>query len=61
MEGGLISDGVIAQDIKQASSFWRIREVKYFMNGSELCKFLINAFKTPIVAVLLYNYIQIFK
>ncbi|KAH7667103.1 D-2-hydroxyglutarate dehydrogenase protein [Dioscorea alata] len=26
MEGGLISDGVIAQDINQASSFWRIRE-----------------------------------
>lgn len=27
MEGGLISDGVVAQDINQASSFWRIREV----------------------------------
>lgn len=27
MEGGLISDGVLAQDINQASSFWRIREV----------------------------------
>lgn len=27
MEGGLISDGVISQDINQASSFWRIREV----------------------------------
>ncbi|KAM0937213.1 putative D-2-hydroxyglutarate dehydrogenase [Dioscorea sansibarensis] len=26
MEGGLIADGVIAQDINQASSFWRIRE-----------------------------------
>ncbi|KAG2696305.1 hypothetical protein I3760_07G053500 [Carya illinoinensis] len=26
MEGGLISDGVLAQDINQASSFWRIRE-----------------------------------
>ncbi|XP_030974248.1 D-2-hydroxyglutarate dehydrogenase, mitochondrial-like isoform X3 [Quercus lobata] len=26
MEDGLISDGVIAQDINQASSFWRIRE-----------------------------------
>ncbi|KAL4644312.1 hypothetical protein ACB092_02G156200 [Castanea dentata] len=26
MEGGLISDGVIAQDINQASSFWNIRE-----------------------------------
>ncbi|KAK4585190.1 hypothetical protein RGQ29_022736 [Quercus rubra] len=26
MEGGLISDGVIAQDINQASSFWHIRE-----------------------------------
>ncbi|XVE82548.1 hypothetical protein DITRI_Ditri16bG0014100 [Diplodiscus trichospermus] len=26
MDGGLISDGVIAQDINQASSFWRIRE-----------------------------------
>ncbi|KMZ56743.1 UDP-N-acetylmuramate dehydrogenase, partial [Zostera marina] len=26
MEGGLISDGVVAQDINQASSFWRIRE-----------------------------------
>ncbi|GMH24566.1 hypothetical protein Nepgr_026409 [Nepenthes gracilis] len=26
MESGLISDGVIAQDINQASSFWRIRE-----------------------------------
>ncbi|GAB2227358.1 hypothetical protein Droror1_Dr00009176 [Drosera rotundifolia] len=26
MENGLISDGVIAQDINQASSFWRIRE-----------------------------------
>ena len=27
MEGGLISDGVLAQDINQASSFWHIREV----------------------------------
>lgn len=27
MEGGLISDGVLAQDINQAFSFWRIREV----------------------------------
>lgn len=26
MEGGLISDGVLAQDMNQASSFWRIRE-----------------------------------
>ncbi|KAF8410542.1 hypothetical protein HHK36_003073 [Tetracentron sinense] len=26
MEGGLISDGVVAQDINQASSFWHIRE-----------------------------------
>ncbi|XP_010932808.1 probable D-2-hydroxyglutarate dehydrogenase, mitochondrial isoform X2 [Elaeis guineensis] len=26
MEGGLISDGAIAQDINQASSFWQIRE-----------------------------------
>ncbi|XP_038725643.1 D-2-hydroxyglutarate dehydrogenase, mitochondrial isoform X2 [Tripterygium wilfordii] len=26
MEAGLISDGVIAQDINQASAFWRIRE-----------------------------------
>ncbi|XP_028051322.1 D-2-hydroxyglutarate dehydrogenase, mitochondrial isoform X2 [Camellia sinensis] len=26
MEGGLISDGVLAQDINQALSFWRIRE-----------------------------------
>lgn len=26
MEAGLISDGVLAQDINQASSFWRIRE-----------------------------------
>ncbi|KAL9272624.1 D-2-hydroxyglutarate dehydrogenase, mitochondrial-like protein [Drosera capensis] len=26
MENGLISDAVIAQDINQASSFWRIRE-----------------------------------
>ncbi|KAF9619358.1 hypothetical protein IFM89_006545 [Coptis chinensis] len=29
MESGLISDGVVAQDINQASSFWRIREVIY--------------------------------
>lgn len=27
MEVGLISDGVLAQDINQAFSFWRIREV----------------------------------
>lgn len=27
MEGGLISDGVLAQDINQISSFWQIREV----------------------------------
>jgi len=26
MEDGLVSDGVIAQDISQASNFWRIRE-----------------------------------
>ncbi|GLT39189.1 hypothetical protein SLA2020_133950 [Shorea laevis] len=26
MEGGLISDGVVAQDINQTSSFWHIRE-----------------------------------
>lgn len=26
MEGGLISDGVLAQDINQISSFWHIRE-----------------------------------
>lgn len=30
MEDGLVSDGVIAQDINQASSFWRIREVPIF-------------------------------
>lgn len=27
MEAGLVSDGALAQDINQASSFWRIREV----------------------------------
>lgn len=27
MEGGLVSDGVLAQDINQISSFWQIREV----------------------------------
>ena len=27
MEGGLISDGALAQDINQISSFWQIREV----------------------------------
>lgn len=27
MESGLILDGVVAQDISQVSSFWRIREV----------------------------------
>jgi len=27
MEEGLISDGVVAQDIQQASSVWNIREV----------------------------------
>jgi hypothetical protein len=27
MEDGLVADGVIAQDISQASNFWRIREV----------------------------------
>ena len=27
MEDGLISDGVLAQDINQISSFWQIREV----------------------------------
>ncbi|XP_021743346.1 probable D-2-hydroxyglutarate dehydrogenase, mitochondrial [Chenopodium quinoa] len=27
MESGLILDGVVAQDINQVSSFWRIREV----------------------------------
>lgn len=27
MESGLLTDGAIAQDINQASSFWRIREV----------------------------------
>lgn len=29
MESGLISDGVLAQDMNQASSFWRIREVPF--------------------------------
>lgn len=29
MEEGLILDGVVAQDINQSSSFWRIREVQY--------------------------------
>ncbi|CAI0392430.1 unnamed protein product [Linum tenue] len=27
MESGLISDGVLAQDINQASAFWRLREI----------------------------------
>jgi D-2-hydroxyglutarate dehydrogenase len=27
MEDGLVADGVIVQDISQASNFWRIREV----------------------------------
>lgn len=27
MESDLISDGALAQDINQASAFWRIREV----------------------------------
>lgn len=27
MEDGLVADGVIAQDISQASNLWRIREV----------------------------------
>lgn len=27
MERGLVSDGVLAQDINQAASFWHIREV----------------------------------
>lgn len=27
MESGLLKDGVLAQDVNQASSFWRIREV----------------------------------
>lgn len=27
LESGLVSDGVLAQDIQQASSFWHIREV----------------------------------
>lgn len=27
MQGGLISDGIVAQDIQQASSVWRLREV----------------------------------
>lgn len=31
MEVGLISDGALAQDINQASSFWRIREVLFFL------------------------------
>lgn len=34
MEGGLISDGVLAQDINQASSFWRIREVNIIFLSS---------------------------
>jgi hypothetical protein len=33
MEAGLISDGVLAQDINQASSFWRIREVTIFSSS----------------------------
>lgn len=31
MEGGLISDGTVAQDIQQASSVWRIREVLIYI------------------------------
>lgn len=27
MESGLITDGAVAQDLNQASSFWQIREV----------------------------------
>lgn len=30
MENELIADGVLAQDINQASTFWRIREVDFF-------------------------------
>lgn len=29
MESGLVIDGVLAQDMNQAFSFWRIREVVY--------------------------------
>ena len=37
MEGGLISDGAIAQDINQASAFWYIREVG-FVYQTENCE-----------------------
>jgi hypothetical protein len=30
MENELIADGVLAQDINQASTFWRLREVVIF-------------------------------
>lgn len=31
MENGLVTDGVLAQDLNQASSFWHIREVLSYL------------------------------
>lgn len=33
IESGYVTDGALAQDINQASSFWRIREVLGFHTG----------------------------
>lgn len=32
MENELVSDGVLAQDINQATTFWRLREVNIFQH-----------------------------
>lgn len=53
MEVGLISDGVLAQDINQASSFWRVREVlndvncKLKMSRSANSYFLTITYSRP--------------
>lgn len=64
MEGGLISDGVLAQDINQASSFWRIREVPISIphissyiflidNHRGCCKYLMHGFSCKVPSLML--------
>lgn len=53
MEAGLISDGALAQDINQASSFWRIREVLFF-----LFPFPLQSKPCPWFLILIFMIIQ---
>jgi len=64
MENELISDGVLAQDINQASSFWLLREVDIFHSFIiffEKTLYLFSKFSIYPCHVLLFSFLGWFS